>query len=82
MAKCTYCKGELTDGRAVEVCDSCGVKVWGPKMFKAIMDNMKTEQEKGNMELGRVSEGAETGSPGSIQEMHRKLQDANSAKRR
>lgn len=56
ITKCTYCKCELGDGRAVEVCDVCGVKVWGVKMFKAIMDNMKVEKEKGNMELGRVGE--------------------------
>jgi len=54
--KCVYCKGEVPHERAMEVCDRCGVKVWGAKMFQAILDNTNKEKEKGNMELGRVSE--------------------------
>jgi hypothetical protein len=72
MAKCVYCKNEVSSDRAMQICDSCGVKVWGPKMFQAILDCTKTEQEKGNMELGRVSESTDAG---SIQELHKNLKD-------
>lgn len=50
MAKCTYCKRQISDGRALEVCDKCGVSIWGPQMFKAIKENMNEAQEKGDLE--------------------------------
>jgi len=53
---CVYCKGNVPEERAMDVCDSCGHKVWGQKMFKAIVENTNTEMSKGNLELGRVSE--------------------------
>ena len=37
---CVYCKAEIKDRRSVDVCDKCGVGVWGPKMFKTILDSM------------------------------------------
>ncbi|VVB78713.1 Uncharacterised protein [uncultured archaeon] len=52
MAKCTYCKCQISDGRALEVCDRCGVAVWGPKMFKAIQGNMNEAQAKGDLDQG------------------------------
>jgi len=52
MTKCTYCSGEISDGRALEVCDKCGVGVWGPKMFPAIKRSMKEAQEKGDLDQG------------------------------
>lgn len=49
MAKCTYCKCKLPDGTALEVCDPCGVRVWGPNMFKAIKQNMEDAQQRGDL---------------------------------
>jgi hypothetical protein len=40
----------------MDVCDKCGHKVWGPKMFQAIIEGTNSEMSKGNLELGRVSE--------------------------
>lgn len=71
--KCVYCKGDVPAGRAMEVCNNCGRRVWGEKMFQAILDSTNSEMEKGNLDLGRVSE---TGSPGSIQDLHKNLKDA------
>ena len=55
-AKCVYCCSEVSSERAMQICDRCGIKVWGEKMFRAILSSTETEKEKGNMELGRVSE--------------------------
>ena len=49
MGKCVYCKKEITDGRALDVCDTCGVGVWGPKMFKLIVSNMDKAKEKDDL---------------------------------
>jgi len=50
MAKrCVYCNQEISDTRALDVCDKCGVGVWGKKMFEAILQNMKEANEKGNL---------------------------------
>lgn len=73
--KCIYCKGEINHDYPVDVCTRCGKGVWGEKMFQAILDGMKTEKEKGNMELGRVSE---TVAPeaGNIQDLHKRIADS------
>jgi uncharacterized UBP type Zn finger protein len=55
-SKCIYCCSEISPDRTMQICDNCGIKVWGEKMFKAILNSTETEKEKGNMELGRVSE--------------------------
>lgn len=72
--KCVYCKGEVPLERTMQICDSCGIKVWGKKMFGAILNSTNCEKEKGNMELGRVSE---VGDAGSIQELHKKIGQSN-----
>jgi hypothetical protein len=49
MSKCIYCKCEISDGRVIEVCDLCGRKVWGKKMFNTIVQNMDTARDKGDL---------------------------------
>ncbi|MFH1501073.1 MAG: hypothetical protein ABIE22_03975 [archaeon] len=57
MAKrCVYCNCEITDERAVDVCDKCGVGVWGPKMFRAIIQNMDEAKNKGDLYQGLVND--------------------------
>lgn len=55
MGKCVYCKCGILDERAVDVCDKCGVGVWGEKMFQAIKDNMGNAREKGDLDQGLVT---------------------------
>ena len=54
MGKCVYCKGNVSN-KALDVCDSCGVKVWGQKMFKAIVSGMEASQVRGDLEQGSVN---------------------------
>lgn len=56
MPKCVYCKNDIKDERVVDVCDSCGIGVWGKKMFQAIKDNMNNAKEVGDLYQGSVGE--------------------------
>ena len=56
MSKCVYCSKVIEDERVVDVCDSCGVGVWGKKMFQAIKDNMNNAKEVGDLYQGSVSD--------------------------
>ncbi len=47
--KCIYCKKEISDDSVIDFCEECGVGVWGPKMFKAIVTNMEKAREKGDI---------------------------------
>jgi len=38
----------------VDVCERCGIGVWGEKMFKAIKDNMSDARDKGDLFQGSV----------------------------
>ena len=49
MKKCIYCSSEIVDQRVMEVCDKCGVGVWGQKMFKTILNNMDDARQKGDI---------------------------------
>ncbi len=53
--KCVYCKGEINDDRAVDVCNKCGVGVWGEKMFQTIIDNMGKARDVGDLYQGSVT---------------------------
>ena len=52
--KCVYCKIVLNDGRAIDVCDNCGIQVWGTKMFCAIKSEAACSRERGDLEQGNV----------------------------
>jgi uncharacterized UBP type Zn finger protein len=52
---CVYCKGNVPEDRAMDVCDRCGRGVWGDKMFQHILQGTNDQMAKGNLELGRVS---------------------------
>ncbi len=50
--KCIYCKTEISEESVIDFCDSCGVGVWGEKMFKAIKENMENARVEGNLGVG------------------------------
>lgn len=52
MKKCIYCKCQLHDRSLIDFCDRCGKKVWGDKMFNAILKNMEEAGERGDLDQG------------------------------
>lgn len=56
MKKCVYCGKEVNEDIAIDVCHDCGDKVWGRKMFQAIIDNMGNAKAKGDLFQGSVSD--------------------------
>ena len=49
--KCIYCSSEIHDDRPLTVCNKCGHSVWGEKMFNAIVANMTTARDNGDLTL-------------------------------
>ncbi len=47
--KCIYCKEEIPDESVVDFCHRCGKRVWGEKMFNAIIQNMEEARKKGDL---------------------------------
>jgi len=47
--KCIYCKAEIPDESVVDFCHKCGKRVWGEKMFNAIIQNMEEARRKGDL---------------------------------
>jgi uncharacterized UBP type Zn finger protein len=50
--KCIYCNKEISEDSVIDFCDSCGIEVWGEKMFKAIKENMEKARIEGNLYNG------------------------------
>ncbi len=58
VKKCGFCKGIIADERAFEVCDNCGLGIWGDRMFKAIRGNMENAKVKGDLFQGSINNDA------------------------
>ncbi len=56
--KCIYCKSAISEDSVIDFCKRCGVGVWGEKMFKAIVDNMESARESGDLHQGSVTQSA------------------------
>jgi len=53
--KCIYCKKQLGEDIIFDVCEVCGYQVWGPKMYQAIIDNMQSASDAGDLYQGSIS---------------------------
>jgi len=51
MKKCVYCSREINENSVVDICNSCMLDVWGPKMAETIISNMEKQREKGELDL-------------------------------
>jgi hypothetical protein len=54
MKKCIYCGTKIEEESVIDFCEKCGVGVWGEKMFKTIVANMKNAKDKGDLNQGSV----------------------------
>ncbi len=51
MKKCVYCHAEVPAERAMQICDKCGVGVWGKKQWEYTKRITDEAQENGNLEF-------------------------------
>ena len=56
MSKCVYCNAEISDDRSMEICDRCGVMVWGQKMWAAIRKTTDNARDNGDLALYKDQE--------------------------
>lgn len=61
--KCIYCNCGLEENYVVDICQKCGVNVWGGKMYSAIVQNMENAREAGDLYQGSVSDQPERKNP-------------------
>lgn len=54
VKRCIYCKSDIAETSVVDVCNRCGVGVWGEKMFSAIVANMENARDSGDLFQGSV----------------------------
>ncbi len=47
--KCVYCRQSISDDSVVDVCERCGVGVWGKKMFSTILKKMEEARDRGDL---------------------------------
>ncbi|NCN86451.1 hypothetical protein GW932_01350 [archaeon] len=47
--KCIYCNQAVSDDSVIDFCDSCGIRVWGDKMFRTIKESMEGARANGTL---------------------------------
>jgi len=50
--KCIYCKCEIPENSVIDFCERCGCGAFGEKMFRAIVQNMKEAEQRGDLHQG------------------------------
>ncbi|MDP3992336.1 MAG: hypothetical protein U1B79_01255 [Candidatus Pacearchaeota archaeon] len=47
--KCIYCLKGIDENSVMDVCEPCGIGVWGKKMFETIIRKMENAREKDDL---------------------------------
>jgi len=47
--KCIYCKKDIDENSVIDVCESCGIGVWGKKMFDTIVKKMEDARNRDDL---------------------------------
>jgi len=47
--KCVYCKKDIDENSVMDVCEPCGIGVWGRKMFKTIVKKMEDARDRNDL---------------------------------
>jgi len=56
MTKCVFCGTNILDNRSMEICDKCGVGVWGPKQWNNIKKTTDEARDRGDLSLFKEQE--------------------------
>jgi uncharacterized UBP type Zn finger protein len=55
VKRCIYCGKEVNNDSVIDFCEVCGVSAFGEKTFKAIIQNMRDAEIRGDLNQGSVS---------------------------
>lgn len=56
MKKCMYCSCDIPKESVIDFCERCGRGVFGDKMLRAIVQNMKEAEQRGDLDQGSIRE--------------------------
>jgi hypothetical protein len=56
MVKCVFCNIDILDNRSMEICDKCGISVWGLKQWNNIKKTTDEARDKGDLCLFKEQE--------------------------
>ena len=47
--KCIYCRKDIEETSVIDVCEPCGIGVWGRKMFGTIVRKMEDARDRDDL---------------------------------
>ena len=56
MRKCVYCNAEIEDDRSMQICDRCGLGVWGKKQWEHIKKTTDHARDKGDLDFNSAKD--------------------------
>lgn len=53
--KCIYCGSEIASENLIDFCDQCGIRSFGSKMYRAILENVKQANVRGDLQQNNIN---------------------------